>query len=109
MDAPQIKRNWDLFLEYCIEHEDWDHSSWHAEVIHESNVKVHFEVEWSRHRTDGVKYATLRSIWIVTKVDGLWGVALVSNLGFKYHLPPEEVKRLNEKQREMWKRMFSND
>ena len=55
--------------------EGWDHSTLDAcELIHAGEDKVHFDVTFSRYHADGEKYATHRSLWIMTKLDGRWGV-----------------------------------
>ncbi len=37
-------------------------------------VKVHFEVVFSRYKADGTKYATYQSLWVSTRKDGRWGI-----------------------------------
>ncbi|MBW1710142.1 MAG: hypothetical protein JRG97_14825 [Deltaproteobacteria bacterium] len=60
---------------FLIEHEGWHHSSLDSvEVIHASDDKVHFAIEFSRYKADGSKYATHQSLWIVTKEGGHWGI-----------------------------------
>jgi len=62
-------------LSYLAENEGWDRSSLDTmEVIHASDVKVHFKIEFSRYKADGSKYAVHKSLWIVTKRDERWGV-----------------------------------
>jgi hypothetical protein len=55
--------------------EGWDRSTLDSVKVrqHEPD-KVHFEIVFSRYKKDGTKYATYDSLWIVTKVDGRWGV-----------------------------------
>jgi hypothetical protein len=36
--------------------------------------KIHFEVQYSRHRIDSVRYAVHPSIWVVTLMNGRWGI-----------------------------------
>ena len=55
--------------------EGWHHSKLdHANVIHAGKDKVHFDVCFSRFREDGTPYATHQAVWIVTRVDGHWGI-----------------------------------
>ncbi|MEE8397746.1 MAG: hypothetical protein V3S89_01990 [Desulfobacterales bacterium] len=62
-------------LAYLAENEGWDRSTLDTmEVIHASDVKVHFKIEFSRYKADGSKYAVHKSLWIVTKRDGRWGI-----------------------------------
>lgn len=62
-------------FERLAEAEGWDHSTLdECDVVHESGEKVHFDVTFSRYHEDGTKYATHRSLWVMTNVDGHWGV-----------------------------------
>jgi hypothetical protein len=55
--------------------EGWAKSSLDSVTMrHNDPVKVHFEVVFSRYKADGSKYATYQSLWIVTNVNGEWGV-----------------------------------
>ena len=57
------------------ETEGWHHSEMGLlEAIQSSDDKVHFLIEFSRHRADGYKYADYKGLWILTKVDGRWGI-----------------------------------
>lgn len=53
----------------------WHESRWDERtVIDASPDKVHLAVQFSRWRADGTLIGRYRSIWIVTRVDGKWGV-----------------------------------
>lgn len=55
--------------------EGWDHSTLDScEPVHVGSDKVHFDVTFSRYKADGTKYATHRSLWVMTELDGRWGV-----------------------------------
>jgi hypothetical protein len=55
--------------------EGWARSSLDSVTMRQhDDVKVHFEVVFSRYKADGTKYATYQSFWIVTLKDGKWGV-----------------------------------
>ena len=55
--------------------EGWARSTLDSVTMHQnSDMKVHFDIVFSRYKADGRKYATYESLWIVTKKDGLWGV-----------------------------------
>ncbi len=55
--------------------EGWHHSTLdRADVIHEGADKVHFDVRFSRFKEDGSSYAVHQAIWVVTRVDGHWGI-----------------------------------
>jgi hypothetical protein len=75
MDSFESKLRHDAAFNYLAEREGWDHSTLDlVKGIHESDVKVHFKIEFSRYRADGIKYATHQSLWIVTKEDDHWGI-----------------------------------
>ena len=62
-------------LAFLAKNEGWEYSTLDSmEVIHASEVKVHFNIEFSRYKEDGTRYAVHKSLWIVTKKDGHWGV-----------------------------------
>jgi hypothetical protein len=55
--------------------EGWHHSTLDSiELVHASEIKVHFKIEFSRYKADGSKYAVYKSLWIITKKDDHWGV-----------------------------------
>ena len=43
-------------------------------MIHEGKDKVHFDVCFSRFKEDGTCYATHEAVWVVTRVEGHWGI-----------------------------------
>ena len=55
--------------------EGWARSSLDSVTMRQhDDVKVHFEVVFSRYKADGTKYATFQSLWVSTKKDGAWGI-----------------------------------
>jgi hypothetical protein len=53
----------------------WSESLWdEREVIHSSPDKVHLNVQFSRYDAQGNRLASYRSLWIVTRQEGRWGV-----------------------------------
>jgi hypothetical protein len=55
--------------------EGWARSSLDSVTMRQhDDVKVHFEVVFSRYKADGSKYATYQSLWVSTKKDGTWGI-----------------------------------
>ena len=53
----------------------WHESRWDERtVVHAGPEKVHFAVQFSRWRADGSLIGRYRSIYIVTQVDGRWGI-----------------------------------
>ena len=60
--------------------EGWHHSVLdRARVIHEGESKVHFDVAFTRFHEDGDAYATHEAVWVVTRVDGHWGIQVRSS------------------------------
>lgn len=54
---------------------DWDHSAWQRrDVIHAGTDKVHIDTRFTRFRKDGTAIGGFDSIYIVTKLDGRWGI-----------------------------------
>jgi len=73
----QDPADWSLerALTYLAKNEGWEYSTLDSvKVIQASEVKVHFDIEFSRYKKDGSRYAVHKSLWIVTKKDGQWGV-----------------------------------
>ena len=55
--------------------EGWTHSTLDSCAMRQScDEKVHFEVQLSMHKADASRYATYQALWIVTKIDGIWGI-----------------------------------
>lgn len=54
---------------------NWDHSAWgERTIIQTSADKVHVALEFMRYDKDGNLTATFESLYIITHVDGHWGV-----------------------------------
>lgn len=54
---------------------DWDHSAWdRREVIHAGADKVHIDTRFTRYRKDGSVLGGFDSIYIVTRLNGRWGI-----------------------------------
>lgn len=43
-------------------------------MIQGDENKVHLDVQFTRYREDGSVLGTYKSLWIVSKMDGKWGV-----------------------------------
>ena len=53
----------------------WHHSAFdEREIIDSSDDKVHVAVQFTRYDKHGAALATYASLWIVTLVDGHWGI-----------------------------------
>jgi hypothetical protein len=62
---------WDLLAE----REGWHHSTLDSvEVIQAGADKVHVAASFSRYDASGVKYVTHDALWVITLVDGHWGI-----------------------------------
>ena len=62
-------------LPYLSQKEGWHHSTLDSvEAIHVSEEKVHFNIQFSRYKADGSRYAVHKSLWIITQKGGKWGV-----------------------------------
>lgn len=60
---------------------DWDHSAWaRRDVIHAGPDKVHIDTRFNRYRRDGTLISGFDSIYVVTRVNGHWGVQARSSL-----------------------------
>jgi hypothetical protein len=54
---------------------EWDHSAWaRRAVIHAGADKVHIDTRFTRYRKDGSVLGGFDSIYIVTHLDGHWGI-----------------------------------
>jgi hypothetical protein len=59
----------------------WSRSAWDSrEVIHGSSDKVHLAVQFTRYDEHNAALATSASLWVVTCLDGHWGVQARSSL-----------------------------
>jgi hypothetical protein len=62
-----------------------DHEGWHHSTLDEVTViqagadKVHLAATFSRYREDGTCYASHQALWVVTLVDGHWGIQFRSS------------------------------
>jgi hypothetical protein len=55
--------------------EGWHHSTLDLCIMRQSSEdKIHFEIQYSRHKADSGRYATYQSVWIVTRKEGRWGI-----------------------------------
>jgi hypothetical protein len=53
----------------------WHHSRWgQRRIIHAGAEKVHVDVRFSRLRADATLIGSYRSIYIVVKLSGRWGI-----------------------------------
>jgi hypothetical protein len=53
----------------------WHHSRWNSrEVIHSSPDKVHLAVQFTRYGADDRVLNTYLAVYVITKLDGHWGI-----------------------------------
>ena len=58
-----------------LANEGWTYSTLDSCSMRQScDEKVHFEVQLSMHRPNDSRYATYQALWIVTKVNEVWGI-----------------------------------
>lgn len=58
-----------------VDKDGWARSSWDKrQIIHAGPDKVQFDTQFSRWRADGSRIGAYQSIYIVTRVDGHWGI-----------------------------------
>jgi len=54
---------------------DWSHSAWDSiELMQAGPDKVHFKVRFSRFNPQGERYVSFDSLYIVQRVEGVWGI-----------------------------------
>ena len=54
---------------------EWAHTAWdYVEPIDAGPDKVHFRVQFTRFRDDGSAIGSYKSLYIVTRKDGRWGI-----------------------------------
>lgn len=58
----------------------WHHTKWDfRRVIVAGPEKVHFDVQFTRYREDNSAIGSYRSLYIVTRRDGVWAIAARSS------------------------------
>lgn len=73
LEEPAERR--ENFFEKFIEATGWDYSLWdYRRAIQSSDDKVHFAVQFTRYRADGSVIGVYPSMWIVSLINGRWGV-----------------------------------
>ncbi len=65
---------------YARAGEGWHHTEWDfRRVIVAGPEKVHFDVQFTRYRADDSALGSFRSLYVVTRRDGIWAIALRSS------------------------------
>ena len=102
-----IGDKWRQALEFVVEYEKWDHSEVdEVEITHSSENKIHLELIFGRYRTDGFRYASMKSFWIMSEFDGEWKRTLASNMPLKYYLPEDEISMIRQRKHEILGTIF---
>ena len=74
-----IEERWNMNFDRMRESQDWVKSTLdETEATTIFQDKVHFNITFSRHNSEGEVYLTQKGVWVVTKKDGKWGVQLRS-------------------------------
>jgi len=56
----------------------WDHTRWDFRRVIVAG-KIHFDVQFTRYRDDNSVIGSYRSLYIVTRRDGVWAIAARSS------------------------------
>ena len=71
----------DLF-ERLKKEDNWSHSRWEKrEVVQFNETKAHVVLSYTRFRADGSVIGVYESLYILTKVEGRWGIQARSSFG----------------------------
>jgi hypothetical protein len=62
--------------------DNWSRSQWEKrELVQFSDSKAHVALSYTRFRADGSVIGVYESLYILTKVDGRWGIQMRSSFG----------------------------
>lgn len=71
----------DLFQKLKAE-DDWRHSTWRTrELVQFSETKAHVALSYTRFRSDGSVIGIYESLYVLTRVNGAWGLQMRSSFG----------------------------
>jgi len=71
----------DLFDRLRAE-DDWKYSSWRTrKLVQFSDIKAHVALSYTRFRSDDSVIGVYESLYVLTKVDGIWGIQMRSSFG----------------------------
>jgi len=58
-----------------LANEGWTYSTLDSCAMRQNcDEKVHFDIQLSMHKADNSRYATFQALWIVTRIEGTWGI-----------------------------------
>ena len=67
-------------MERYLDSIGWHHSTWdRRDIIHFSDNKVHVDTKFTRYRKDGSIIGSYESLYILTRMEGKWGVIVRSS------------------------------
>lgn len=71
----------DLFQTLHAE-DDWKYSTWRTrELVQFHDTKAHYALSYTRFRRDESVIGVYESLYVMTRVDGLWGIRMRSSFG----------------------------
>ncbi|MES2185426.1 MAG: hypothetical protein V4505_12815 [Pseudomonadota bacterium] len=71
----------DLFDRLRAE-DDWKYSTWRTrELVQFSDTKAHVALSYTRFRSDESVIGIYESLYVLTRVDGAWGIQMRSSFG----------------------------
>jgi len=71
----------DLF-ERLRREDDWKYSRWVSrELVQCSDIKAHYALSYTRFRSDDSVIGVYESLYVLTKVEGSWGIQMRSSFG----------------------------
>lgn len=71
----------DLFQKLRSE-DDWKYSTWrHREIVQFDDAKAHVRLSYTRYRADDSVIGVYHSLYVLTCIDGHWGIQARSSFG----------------------------
>jgi len=62
--------------------DDWLYSTWRTrKLVQFTDVKAHVALSYTRYRSDGSVIGVYESLYVLTKLNGNWGIQLRSSFG----------------------------
>jgi hypothetical protein len=75
MNEFDAKTNHEWVFDKLLVRDEWEYSTLDSiDVVHESSIKVHFRLVFSRFRADDSKISESNTLWVITNRDGEWKV-----------------------------------
>ena len=78
-DAEAFLKGYDIQTEN-LKKEGWDHTvTLEIKVVQSDESKVHLLLHQSRRNSDNVEYHNFHTLWIMTNIEGKWGIQFRSS------------------------------